>query len=71
MAKIQFVRENHFVPNYEKDKLEIEKEVDGSFTVIIDEPIHGMTDNGMTTSWNLSKIEVKLLADFLLRNMEN
>lgn len=70
MSNLCLTRANYFVPKYEKDKFEVCKNENGSFSITIDEPIHGLTDNGMTTNWNLSKMDAKLLADFLLHNLE-
>lgn len=70
MDSLCLTRDNCFVPKYEKDKFEVCKNEDGSFSITIDEPIHGLTDNGMTTNWELSKMDAKLLADFLSRNLE-
>lgn len=70
MANLLLTRDNCFVPKYEKDKFEVCKNEDGNFSISIDEPIHGLTDNGMSTNWELSKTDAKLLADFLLHNLE-
>ena len=70
MATIAFTRDNEYIPKYKKDTLEIELSPNGTFEIVIDEPIHGMTDSGMITTWVLSTQEAKELAKFLINNIK-
>lgn len=70
MSKFTLTRNNEYIPTHVKDVFEIEKEKDGSFFLCIEEPIHGMSDTGMSSSWNITAAEAKQLADFLLSNLE-